>query len=35
MLAAIDTGARHDEHEFHSGSLILSAHWFGSHSPAK
>jgi hypothetical protein len=34
VLTAIDTGTRYDEHEFHSGSLILSTHWFGSRCDA-
>jgi hypothetical protein len=33
-LSAIDTGTRLDEHEFHSGSLTLPAHWFGSRCDA-
>jgi hypothetical protein len=34
VLMAIATGTRYDEHEFHSGSLILSTHWFGSRCDA-
>jgi hypothetical protein len=30
VLTAIDTGTIYDEHEFHSGSLILPTNCFGS-----